>query len=179
MDETSLLNRFIHEKGKNLPQPFESQVLELLPRLRRFAIGLAGSPADGDDLCQMTIERALTRRDQWQEGTRLDSWMYRIMRNIFIDEKRAGSRRSETFVAEEAGASVGSDGAQESTVELSMIDRAMARLSDEQREAVLLVMVEGYSYKEAADIVGCPVGTLNSRLVRGRDALMEMLEDAS
>ncbi len=144
--------------------------------MRRFAIGLAGSPADGDDLCQMTIERALSRRDQWQEGTRLDSWMYRIMRNIFIDERRASSRRSETFVDEEAGLSVGADGGQEARVELSMVDRAMARLPADQREAVLLVMVEGYSYKEAAAIVDCPVGTLNSRLVRGRDALMAMLE---
>lgn len=152
-------------------------MLDLLPRLRRFAIGLAGSPADGDDLCQMTIERALTRRTQWQEGTRLDSWMYRIMRNIFIDEGRATTRRRETFVDAEAGLAVGASGAQEAQVELSMVDRAMARLPDEQREAVLLVMVEGWSYKEAAEIVGCPVGTLNSRLVRGRDALLAMLED--
>ena len=77
---------------------------------------------------------------------------------------------------EEAGLSVGADGAQESRVELWMVDRAMARLPADQREAVLLVMVEGYSYKEAAAIVDCPVGTLNSRLVRGRDALMAMLE---
>lgn len=124
----------------------------------------------------MTIERALTRRDQFQTGTRLDSWMYRIMRNIWIDESRARSRRSETFVDEEAGLSVGSDGGQEAQIALGDIDRAMARLPDEQREAVLLVMVEGYSYKEAAEIVGCPVGTLNSRLVRGRDALMQLLE---
>ena len=161
-----------------MSRSFENQVLELLPRLRRFAIGLAGSRADGDDLCQMTIERALARREQWQEGTRLDSWMYRIMRNIFIDEARATSRRRETFVDAEAGLAVGGAGAQEAAVELSLVDRAMARLPEEQREAVLLVMVEGWSYKEAAEIVGCPVGTLNSRLVRGRDALLAMLENA-
>lgn len=160
-----------------MSQSFEKQVLDLLPRLRRFAIGLAGSTHDGDDLCQMTIERALARRHQWQEGTRLDSWMYRIMRNIFIDEGRATTRRRETFVDEEAGVAVGGDGAQEAAVELSMVDRAMASLPDEQREAVLLVMVEGWSYKEAAEIVGCPVGTLNSRLVRGRDALLALLEN--
>jgi RNA polymerase sigma factor (sigma-70 family) len=165
-------------KAQDLSRSFEQQALELLPRLRRFAIGLAGSPADGDDLCQMTIERALSRRDQWQEGTRLDSWMYRIMRNIFIDEQRARSRRSETFVDEEAGLAVGADGGQEALVELALVDRAMARLSADQREAVLLVMVEGYSYKEAAEIVGCPLGTLNSRLVRGRDALLAYLEVA-
>lgn len=178
MDETDRGNRFIHGKARILSQTFEQQVLALLPRLRRFAVGLAGSNADGDDLCQMTIERALTRRDQWQDGTRLDSWMYRIMRNILIDEKRGSARRSQTFVDEDAGLAIGAEGAQESHVELSMVDRAMQRLPDEQREAVLLVMVEGYAYKEAAEIVGCPVGTLNSRLVRGRDALMEMLEGA-
>ncbi len=151
-------------------------MLALLPRLRRFAIGLAGNPADGDDLCQMTIERALTNRDKWQEGTRLDSWMYRIMRNIRIDEARASSRRSETFVSEEAGLAIGADGGQEATVELSNVDRALAQLPPEQREAVLLVMVEGYAYREAAEIVDCPVGTLNSRLVRGRDALLAILE---
>ncbi|WP_340587504.1 RNA polymerase sigma factor [Erythrobacter alti] len=158
---------------------FEEQVLDLLPRMRRFAAGLTGHPADGDDLCQMTIERVLTSQDKWQEGTRLDSWMYRIMRNLWIDETRSRSRRSQTFVAEDAGLGIGGEGAQEATVELSNVDRAMQKLPEDQREAVLLVMVEGYAYKEAAEIVGCPVGTLNSRLVRGRDALMAMLEDAA
>ncbi|MGY6635748.1 MAG: RNA polymerase sigma factor [Erythrobacter sp.] len=166
-------------KARELATAFEQAVLDLLPRLRRFACGLAGSAADGDDLCQMTIERALVRRDQWQPGTRLDSWMYRIMRNIFIDEMRAARRRSETFVDEEAGLGVGSVGGQEAQVELALVDRAMRQLPTDQREAVLLVMVEGYSYKEAAEIIGCPVGTLNSRLVRGRDALLGLLEDAS
>lgn len=166
------------KRHSNLPQTFESQVLELLPRLRRFAIGLAGSQADGDDLCQMTIERALSRRDQWREGTRLDSWMFRIMRNIFIDDKRAVARRGQTFDTEEAGMTVGVEGSQEAAIELALVGRSMERLPDDQREAVLLVMVEGYSYKEAAGIVGCPVGTLNSRLVRGRDALFAMLGEA-
>ena len=154
-------------------------MLELLPRLRRFATGLAGTPADGDDLCQMTLERALANRQKWREGTRLDSWMYRIMRNIWIDAGRATTRRRQTFVADEAGLTVGAEGAQESAVELSMVDRAIQTLPAEQREAVLLVMVEGYAYREAAEIVGCPVGTLNSRLVRGRDALLDLLGEAT
>ena len=152
-------------------------MLALLPRLRRFAAGLARNPADGDDLCQATVLRALDRRERWQKGTRLDSWMMTMMRNIWIDEQRARKRRGETFVAEEAGLGVGEGGGQEEAVELSVIDRALRTLPDEQREAVLLVMVEGYSYKEAAAIVGCPVGTLNSRLVRGRDALLARLGD--
>lgn len=151
----------------------------MLPRLRRFAIGLSGHPSDGDDLCQMTIERALANRQKWQEGTRLDSWMYRIMRNIWIDETRSRNRRSQTFVHEDEGYAVGSDGGQEAQVELGQIGRAMDRLPADQREAVLLVMVEGYAYKEAAAIIGCPVGTLNSRLVRGRDALIAMLGDTA
>ncbi len=152
-------------------------MLALLPRLRRFAAGLARDPADGDDLCQATVLRALDRRDQWHQGSRLDSWMMTMMRNIWIDEQRARRRRGETFVAEEAGAGIGAGGGQEEAVELGVIDRALRTLPDEQREAVLLVMVEGYSYKEAAAIVGCPVGTLNSRLVRGRDALLAQLGD--
>ena len=152
-------------------------MLALLPRLRRFAAGLARDPVDGDDLCQATVVRALDRRAQWQPGTRLDSWMMTMMRNIWIDEQRARRRRGETFVAEEAGLGVGAGGGQEEAVELTVIDRALRTLPDEQREAVLLVMVEGYSYKEAAKIVGCPVGTLNSRLVRGRDALLATLGD--
>ena len=150
-------------------------MLALVPRLRRFAVGLSGNAADGDDLCQAAIERALVNRGKWQEGTRLDSWMYTMMRNIWIDEARARQRRGQTFVSDEAGAAVGAEGAQESAVELGNVERALSRLPEEQREAVLLVMVEGYSYKEAAGIVDCPVGTLNSRLVRGRDALLAIL----
>ena len=126
----------------------------------------------------MTIERALANRSGWVEGTRLDSWMYRIMRNLWIDEGRKASRARQTFVDEEAGTAVGGDGAQEASVELTNVDRAMQKLPPDQREAVLLVMVEGCAYKEAAAIVGCPVGTLNSRLVRGRDALMKLLGEA-
>jgi RNA polymerase sigma-70 factor (ECF subfamily) len=138
---------------------------------------LARDPSDGDDLCQMTIERALGSCGNYKLGTRLDSWMYRIMRNLWIDEQRARKRRAQTFVSEEAGGAVGIAGGQDAAAQLRDVNRAMVRLPDEQREAVLLVMVEGYTYREAAEIVGCPVGTLNSRLVRGRDALLALLGD--
>lgn len=154
-------------------------MVALLPRLRRFAAGLARDRVDGDDLVQLTVERALASRAHWQEGTRLDSWMYRIMRNIWIDEGRSRTRRVQTFVAEEAGLDLGDDGGQEAAVELGQVGRAMNRLPDDQREAVMLVLVEGYKYAEAAEIVGCPVGTLTSRLGRGREALMAMLGEAA
>ena len=161
--------------------PFERDLLALLPRLRRFAQSLARDPADGDDLCQAAIERALKARGQWQAGTRLDSWMYRIMRNCWIDEARARTRRGQTFVAEDAGLGVGNDGhtRTEMAVELGNVGRAMAKLPDEQREVIALVLVEGFAYKEAAEILEIPIGTLTSRLCRGRDALMVHLGEAA
>lgn len=154
-------------------------MLALLPRLRRFAVGLARDRADADDLCQLTIERALRSQERWLPGSRLDSWMYRIMRNIWIDETRTRARRGKTFLDEEQGLGIGTAGGQDALIELNDVDRALGKLPDEQREAVLLVMVEGYSYREAAEIAGCPVGTLNSRLVRGRDALLTALGETA
>jgi RNA polymerase sigma-70 factor (ECF subfamily) len=103
--------------------------------------------------------------------------MYRITRNCWIDETRARARRSQTFVAEEAGASV-SDGAHEDierNLEMIDVDKAMALLPDEQREAIALVLVEGLAYREAAEILDIPMGTLTSRLTRGRQALAKRL----
>ena len=158
---------------------FENEMLALLPRLRRFARALARDAADADDLCQMTIEKALLARGSWQPGTRLDSWMYRIMRNAWIDTARARGRASETFVDAEAGAEVGGDGGAEARVALGEVEAAMRRLPDEQREAVALVLVEGLAYKEAAEVLDIPMGTLTSRLVRGRQALMLDLGEAA
>jgi RNA polymerase sigma-70 factor (ECF subfamily) len=159
---------------------FEEEMLALLPRLRRFARSLTRDQADADDLSQLSVERALKARDQWQPGTRLDAWMYRIMRNIWIDEARARARRAQTFAPEEEGLSVGDDGheAIERNVAMNDVDRAMAKLPDEQREVIALVLVEGLAYKEAAEILEIPMGTLTSRLVRGRQALVQMLEAA-
>jgi len=160
---------------------FEEELLELLPRLRRFARALSHHPADADDLCQATIEKALKARHQWQPGTRLDSWMYRIMRNSWIDTGRARSRAAETFVPEEEGLAVGDGGdrAIEARVELNRVAEAMRALPDEQREAVALVLIEGLAYKDAAAIIDVPMGTLTSRLVRGRQALMARLGEAA
>jgi RNA polymerase sigma factor (sigma-70 family) len=160
---------------------FEGDMLALLPRLRRFAMSLSRDAADGDDLCQAAVERALKSRDQWQPGTRLDSWMFRIMRNLWIDEVRTRSRRDQTFAPEEAGAMVGDDGGRriEMAVEISDVGRAMERLPAEQREAIALVLVEGFAYREAAEILDIPMGTLTSRLVRGREALMRELGEAA
>lgn len=161
--------------------PFESDLLAILPRLRRFAASLSRDRADADDLCQAALERGLRARDQWQPGTRLDSWMYRIMRNLWIDEGRSRQRAMQTFAPDEAGEHVGYPGDRdvEAHLILSDVDRAMQALPDEQRQAIALVLVEGLSYKEAAEILGIPMGTLTSRLVRGRGALIELLGEAA
>jgi len=158
---------------------FEEQLLDLLPRLRRFAHALARNGADADDLLQASVERALQRREQWEPGTRVDSWMYRLMRNLWIDIVRAETRRGETFVAPDAGDLIGADGNQEAVVELGKVGAALRRLPPEQREAVALVVIEGFAYKEAAEILDIPMGTLSSRLVRGREALMTRLGEAA
>ncbi len=154
-------------------------MLALLPRLRRFARALARDAADADDLCQAAIEKALLARTQWQPSTRMDSWMYRIMRNAWIDTARARSRAAETFVDADAGAAIGAESGAEARVALNEVERAMRRLPDEQREAVALVLVEGLAYKEAAAVLDIPMGTLTSRLVRGRQALMTGLGEAA
>jgi RNA polymerase sigma-70 factor (ECF subfamily) len=158
---------------------FEDQMLALLPRLRRFARALAHDAADADDLCQVTVEKALLARASWQPGTRMDSWMYRIMRNAWIDTTRSRRRAAETFVDADAGAAIGGDGGAEARVALNEVEAAMRALPAEQREAVALVLVEGLAYKEAADVLDIPMGTLTSRLVRGRQALMVRLGEAA
>lgn len=158
---------------------FEDELLPHLPRLRRVAYALARNPADADDLLQAGVERALLRRDQWQPGTRIDAWAIRILRNLWIDTVRSRSRAGETFVPAERGDVIGAHGEQEMAVEMHNIGRAMGKLPPEQREVIALVMVEGFAYKEAAEILDIPIGTLTSRLVRGRDALLELLGEAA
>ena len=161
-------------------QAFERELLTLLPRLRRFARALARDAADADDLIQAALERALRAQAQWTPGTRLDSWMMRIVRNCWIDEIRSRVRRARTFVPEEEGALVGADTHRdiERKVEMNDVDRAMNHLSSDQREVIALVLVEGLAYREAAELLDIPIGTLTSRLTRGRQALAQMLEAA-
>lgn len=152
----------------------QQEICELLPRLRRFARSLAGDPHDADDLVQASVERALARASQWRREQRLDAWMFGIVRNAWIDEARSRQRRRQVFAPAEAGEQVGSlpIEAEETTMSVAA---AMARLPEEQRVVVALVLVEGLSYKDAAASLEIPIGTVTSRLARGRDALQKML----
>lgn len=150
-----------------------------MPRLRRFAHGLAANRADADDLTQITIERALRARMQWQEGTRLDAWLYRIMRNCWIDVVRSRARTGRVLAPEEAGAHVGHDPTAQmhAKIDLERLMLHMAKLPLEQREVVTLVLIEGFGYREAAELLDLPIGTVSSRLVRGRTALLALVKE--
>ena len=158
-------------------EAFERELTGLLPRLRRFAHTLSRDAADADDLTQATVERALRSHAQWQPGTRLDSWLYRIMRNLWIDTARARARKQKHEAPEDEALAVGEDlrEALDSSLELKRAMAAMELLPDEQREVVALILIEGFGYREVSEMLGLPIGTVSSRLVRGRMALVEML----
>jgi RNA polymerase sigma-70 factor (ECF subfamily) len=156
---------------------FEDQLGALLPRLRRFAHALSRNSADADDLTQAAVERALLSKAQWQAGTRLDSWCYRIMRNLWIDTVRARGRREKMEAPPEEAETVGEDPRQamDAAVDLKRIMAAMERLPEEQREVVALILIEGFGYREVSEMLDLPIGTVSSRLVRGRIALLAMV----
>lgn len=165
------------DRGDPVSQRFSDQLIAVLPRLRRFARGLTGSATEADDLVQAACERALAREHQFQEGTRFDSWMFRIVQTVWIDQLRAREVRKED--AEVAQERLGSDApvrAVEARLALAEVRRAVQLLPPDQRATLMLVTIEGLSYKEAAEVVGVPVGTIMSRLARARIALQQHLE---
>lgn len=158
----------------NAIESIRADIAGLLPRLRRFGRAITRNPEDADDLVQIAVERALTRADQWEPGTRLDSWIFRIMKNAWIDEVRSRTRRSQLFAAEEEGENVGVS-PMEQHDNVMEVQKAMAQLSDDHRLVIGLVLIEGLPYKEAAETLEIPIGTLTSRLARGREALQAIL----
>lgn len=154
------------------------EIAGLLPRLRRMAWVIARDRSDSDDLLQRTVERALERVDSWQPGSRLDLWMLRIMKNLWIDELRARTRWNRVLVPlpdEEdlPGDSGASAQGLLDAVDLQRLRERVELLPEEQRLAVKLVLLGGCSYTEAAAILEVPEGTLTSRLARGRAALLK------
>ena len=151
-------------------------IVALLPRLRRFAYGLAGKQEDADDLVQAACERALERPAQWTPGTRLDSWLFRIIQTIWLDQLRARKVRGDAVdpddlvhVADEQAHRV-----PEARHRLDRVMQAMAQLPEEQREVLMLVCVEEHSYRETAELLEIPLGTVMSRLARARQRLQDL-----
>jgi RNA polymerase sigma-70 factor (ECF subfamily) len=155
-------------------QAINDQLVALLPRLRRFARALSRNMHDADDLVQVSVERALLHLDQLRPEARLDSWMFGIVRNAWIDETRSRKRRDKLLAPEELGEHV-ADSSSEAPIDRLSIEAALDRLPEEQRLAVALVLIEGLAYKEAAAVLEVPIGTVTSRLARGREALEALL----
>lgn len=157
-----------------------AELVGLLPRLRRFALGLAGKQEDADDLVQSACVQALARLDQWQAGSRLDSWMFRIVQNCHIDRLRARRLRGDPVDPDEHR-HIADEKAHlqpEMRDTLTRVLAAVAILPPEQRAVIMLVCVEEYGYREAAQLLDVPIGTVMSRLARARAKLSEQLGDA-
>lgn len=162
-----------------VPSQVQSQVLcgELLAHvahLRAFAISLCGDRDYGDDLVQETLLKALTHIDSFRPGTNMRSWLFTILRNTFLTHRRRARRE----VRDEDGAiaaAVSAPPPQEPQLEMRDMQRALKHLGDEQREALILIGAVGFSYEQAAEIMGCSCGTVKSRVNRARTKLHNML----
>ncbi|WP_439476057.1 RNA polymerase sigma factor [Brevundimonas sp.] len=159
---------------------FQTGLVDLLPRLRRFARVLVRSDADAHDLVQETVERALVKRGGFRPGTRLDSWAFTIMRRIFIDQTRSNARWARVVAPTDERTPDIADAAmagEDLRADALAVRDAINALPDDQRLAVALVLIDGLSYAEAAEVMGVPAGTLTSRLVRGRQTLIQTLAE--
>jgi RNA polymerase sigma-70 factor, ECF subfamily len=156
---------------------FNEDLIALLPNLRRFALSLCRRADLADDLVQITAERAFAARDRYDRATRLDAWLFRILRNAWIDHARRSVTRGTTIDISDAPDAATVDGVREIEARLMLrkTEAAMAELPDEQREVMMLVCVEELSYKEAAEVIGVPIGTVMSRLARARIAISTKL----
>ena len=154
------------------------EMVALLPRLRRFAYAQTGSLEVADDLVQAACERALARLDQFTPGSRLDSWMFRIIATTWIDRMRhAGRRRQvDAKVIELMPFDARIHEQAEARADLAIVREEVARLPEEQRVVLALVAIDGQSYREAAETLGVPIGTIMSRLSRARRRLVDALE---
>jgi RNA polymerase sigma-70 factor (ECF subfamily) len=151
-----------------------AEIAAHIPRLRRYARALAGDSHRADDLVQDTLERALTKFHLWRHGSDLRAWMFAIMHNVFINQLKA---RRELALDEAAEASL-EGAAYSDPLELRDLDAALRRLPVEQREVLLLVGLEQLTYSEASHALDVPVGTVMSRLSRGRERLRALMSGA-
>jgi RNA polymerase sigma-70 factor (ECF subfamily) len=159
-------------------ETFQKELVDLLPRMRRFAQSLAGSPSDSEDLVQSAVERALR---SWKAGVRaerVDSWVFKILQNLWIDEVRR-RRRAQTVLLEDDLA--GEDGRTTTSnrMDLDAARAAMRALPSDQQAVLSIVVIDGMSYQQAAEVLDVPIGTIMSRLARARRALAQALVEAS
>jgi RNA polymerase sigma-70 factor (ECF subfamily) len=166
--------------ARDMPTPdvspdFKAELLGLIPFLRAFARSLTGNQEAADDLAQETLVKAWQSRDTFIPGTNLKAWLFTILRNQFYSDRRRAWRQA-PWDQEAAERIPGGGNDQSWAAELSDTARALRCLSDEQREALILVGAGGFSYEDAARICSCAVGTVKSRVARARKALIAILE---
>lgn len=150
-------------------------ILAQIPHLRRYARALLGDKARAEDLVQDCLERAWGRLHLWRDGSNLRTWLFTIMHNLHANAARTASRRPQTVPLDESGFAAPTRAAQEDGLELASIEAALATLSEEQRAVILLVGLEEMSYQQAAAVLDVPIGTVMSRLHRGRERLRQVL----
>lgn len=155
----------------------QNQLIDEMPHLRRFAMRLCKAPAQADDLLQSTLLRAIEKRELFQTGTDVFKWTSKIMFNLFVSEYRRRTKFEtrydpETFMNQES-----IEANQDIIVELSEVQTAMKRLSDDHRDVLIMVCIQGMQYQEVANIMDIPLGTVRSRLSRAREQLGQMLEN--
>ena len=152
----------------------DSRIAEQIPRLRRYARALTGDRAAADDLVQDTLERALSRFHLWRQGSDLRAWLFTIMHNIFVNQARSRARHRHEALENESEAEL-VHAREPDWLELRDLDDALARLPHEQRAVILLVGLEQFTYEEASQVLDIPLGTVMSRLSRGRERLRAIL----
>lgn len=151
----------------------EQEIVDLIPRLRRYARALTGQADTADDLVLDCVERGLSRLHLWRAGSDLRAWLFTIMHNLHVNNVRRSRIRPDGAALPE-WETTGSAPRQDDVVELNSIVAALKQLPDEQREVILLVGLEELSYREAAAVLDVPIGTVMSRLARGRDKLRQL-----
>lgn len=156
-------------------QIFRDQLVELIPSLRSFARGLCGGRDMADDLAQDAMTRAWAARASYAQGTNFRAWMFMILRNQFYTTIRKNSRMT-SWDPEVAERVLVEAPAQQEGIHVSDVAKALQKLPAEQREVLLLIGANGASYEEAAEIIGCAIGTVKSRLARGRKALAVLID---
>ena len=154
---------------------FNGLVEREIPRLRRYARALTRSADRADDLVQETLLRAISKSHLWQAGTDIRAWLFTIMHNHYVNMVRRAMRDEATVDIEQISSSLAAITDPTAASQLREMDEALARLPAEQREVILLVGLEGMSYETAATVLSVPVGTVRSRLSRGRDALRRLM----
>ncbi len=157
---------------------FGAHAASVIPRLRRYARALTGDTLMADDLVQDTLERALTKRHLWREGSDIRAWMFTIMHNVFVNQLRSRPAEPPLTLDSEAY-NVASRSSPVDMLEVGDIDAAIRRLPAEQREVLLLVALEQMSYAETAQALGIPLGTVMSRLSRARERVRGLLDGSA